>query len=96
MVLTYPVALLTEDEIVLAGGKSGGNGTSYLKTGEPYWSLSPYSFQYSTAYNFDMDVDSIYYDYISHALGLRPSISIKPGQLITKGTGTVDDPYVIE
>jgi hypothetical protein len=32
---------------------------------------------------------------VHSSYGLRPAISIKPGQLITKGTGTAQDPYVI-
>ena len=34
--------------------------------------------------------------YVLNNIGLRPSISIKPGQLIVSGMGTASDPYVIE
>ncbi len=43
--LTYPVALLTSDEVTLAGF-SGGTSISniYLYTNQLWWSLSPYYF----------------------------------------------------
>ena len=43
--LTYPVALLTIDEVAMAGGVNGQkNSLFYLYTGQSYWTLSPYSF----------------------------------------------------
>src|SRR5574344_1565816 len=43
--LQYPVALLTADEIAMAGGVSGtSNSSFYLYTNQYYWSLSPYDF----------------------------------------------------
>ena len=98
--LNYPVGMLTEDEIILAGGVGGKtNGSFYLTTGKAYWSLSPYGF-----INNNISVSFMLYPngyieseyYVVKTNGIRPSISIKPGQLITKGIGTVADPYVIE
>jgi hypothetical protein len=43
--LQYPVALLTADEIAMAGGVWNTNNSSfYLYTNQYYWSLSPYYF----------------------------------------------------
>ena len=96
--LTYPVALLTEDEIVLAGGLAGTpNPSFYLNNGSTgYWSLSPRYFDSYYASEFRVDSGSINYAYVYNNAGLRPSISLKPGLPVIKGTGTVTDPYVIE
>ena len=96
--LQYPVAMLTEDEMVLAGGVSGqANGAFYLTTGNWYWSLSPSNFGNSYADEFYLDAHGgISNDYVSGTGGLRPSVSLKPGTPVVSGTGTVADPYIIE
>ena len=96
--LQYPTALLTEDEIVLAGGDAkASNGTYYLTTGNGYRSLSPSYFDNTSANGFNVRDDGYLSSIdVNGSNGLRPSISLKPGQLITKGTGTVLDPYVID
>ena len=94
--LTYPVALLTSDEMILAGGNSS---TSYLASGEDYWSLSPYSFGFydAAAYEFYLYIDgALHNKNVRYSSGLRPSVSLKPGTPVVKGTGTASDPYVIE
>ena len=99
--LEYPVGMITSDEIMLAGGKGGrSDGEFYLNTGTYWWSLSPSDFKISYDYIGDefraenfARLESLDVHITS---GLRPVVSIKPGQFITKGTGTVTDPYVIE
>ncbi len=95
--LTYPVALLTEDEIVLAGGVGSSNSSYYLTTGNSYWSLSPclYNGVIDTEFNVGSG-GSLDNDTVFNTLGLRPAISLKPGMPVISGTGTVTDPYVIE
>ena len=100
--LIYPVALLTADEIVLAGGLGRTTNTNYyLATGNTYWTLSPYMFggiyDEKNACIFDV-IENGYIsgNSVDMAYGLRPSISLKPGLPVIKGTGTVIDPYVIE
>ena len=97
--LTYPVGLLTADEVMLAGGKKSYNSNYYLYTGSLYWTLSPSDFHYGHAYNFLVDsVGSLVSDrnYVSVSRGVRPVISLAPGIRTTDGIGTIDDPYVIE
>lgn len=95
--LTYPVALLTEDEMVLAGGLAGSSSTFYLNNGSTYyWSLSPLNFYLNNAREFLVYYGSVDNDFVNVTDGLRPSVSLKPGLSITKGTGTVTDPYVID
>ena len=97
--LQYPVAMITADEMVLAGGEVGQpNGTFYLTTGQTYWSLSPNRFgNYDGAYEFRLSGDgSVATYYVNYSYGLRPSVSLKPGTPVVSGTGTLQDPYVIE
>ncbi len=95
--LTYPVAMITEDEAVLAGGLAGTqNTTFYLNNESYYWSLSPYNFDNISAYGFYVYDGGVYRYYVNGAYGLRPAVSLKLGTVVSSGTGTVTDPYVIE
>ena len=83
----------------MAGGKiETANANFYLTTGANYWSLSPRNFAiYGSANEFSVfSAVTLAANRVDGTLGLRPVVSLKPGQLITKGTGTVNDPYVIE
>ena len=95
--LTYPVAMLTEDEIVLAGGLAGSSSGFYLNTGQFYWSLSPYSFHYKGYVNEFRVASSglLPYGSVSSTNGLRPSVSLKPGTPVVSGDGTSASPYLI-
>jgi len=63
--LTYPVGLLTADEVEMAGlgnyTDSGNtyNVDSYLRTDTNFWSLSPYSLDSTAANIFDVDLRGI-------------------------------------
>ncbi len=97
--LTYPTALITSDEMVLAGGLTHTYSSTYIFEFEAYWSMSPAFFDLSQPFVFAYayhDVYSIVTYSNNEYHGVRPMISIKPGQLISKGTGTEADPYVIE
>ena len=94
--LTYPVGLLTIDEISLAGASvNGSNSTFYLYTGQEWWTLSPSMFGTST--NFRVTAaGGISYLGSSNELGVRPAISLAPGIQYTDGDGSVNSPYVVE
>ena len=94
--LTYPVALLTADEITLAGsGWRGYSSSSYLNTGQYWWSLSPYFFNnVSRAYEIGVSFSgALNYFYVNFTYGVRPSVSLAPGILVSRGTGTSTNPY---
>ena len=96
--LNYPVAMLTVDEMMLAGG-TGSTGTFYLNSGSNYyWSLSPSNFGDNAANGFYVSNGGIYNagGGVGYANGLRPAVSLKPGTSVASGTGTVSDPFVIE
>ena len=95
--LTYPVALLTEDEMVLAGGLALTQNPSFYLSNEStyYWSLSPGSFADDRANEFDVEDGYIDGSNVGATNGLRPSVSLKPGMPVISGEGTASSPYVI-
>ena len=97
--LDYPVGLLTNDEIMLAG--AGGNWTAnrtyYLYSGAKYWSGAPYDFASGASDVFYVYSAGNLDDYsVNYSLGVRPSISLKPGTVISSGDGMSDTPYVVQ
>ena len=97
--LTYPVGLLTADEIMLAGAKYYASDSShYLYTGKTYWSGSPSDFSRNLANGFYVTSSGyLYYSYVTTTHGVRPSLSLKRGfTIVDGGEGTVEKPYVVE
>ena len=96
--LIYPVGLITADEVSLAGGVfSTSNSSYYLYTGQRwYWALSPSSDgAFAYVFGVSSDGDLSFLDVIISD-GVRPVVSLKTSTLVTKGTGTEEDPYVVE
>ena len=92
--LTYPVALLTMDEINMAGGATSSNNSYYLYTGQYWWSLSSYYFNHNTAREFNMaSSGSLNNVTVSSTYGVRPSIALSGDLLVAQGTGTSESPY---
>ena len=106
--LTYPIALMTADEISFAGGLiyisaptwyyyNSANGSS---TGSTYWWLmTPGRWNGSYAFVFGVlgsnlpgGLDDYYVDSV---YGIRPVISIKGDNLWKSGDGTASSPYEI-
>ena len=98
--LTYPVGLITSDEIMYAGGiKSTSNSTYYLYTNQDYWSLSPGDFSGSGAYEIGVDPNGAIdgYDSVSSSNGVRPVVSLTSSSaVVSSGDGTSTNPYVIQ
>ena len=95
--LNYPVALLTADEVALAGATtSSGNSNYYLYTGEYYWLLSPTSFYSNASSNFRMGANGdLTYLGTDLTNGVRPSISLSSNVVLSKGKGTSEEPYEV-
>ena len=95
--LTYPVAMLTADELTLSGnGSKGYSRNSYLFTGESYWTISPYNFSGSNTFKFYINnLGILTSSSPTTNAGLRPSISLAPGTLIVEGDGRDASPYEI-
>ena len=96
--LTYPVGLITSDEIMYAGGK-GSTGTSafYLFTNQSYWVLSPRGFGDSSSGGVMVYSTGSVYGYgVVEIYGVRPVISLKSTDIVESGDGTSTNPYVIK
>ena len=96
--LTYPVALLTADEVSYAGGVySLENSTYYLCTGQNYWLLSSFSFNGNISFLYRVGSLGLLLDANNDNInGVRPSISLKSGAKISSGEGSVNSPYVVK
>lgn len=95
--LIYPVALLTADELTLAGhGNTGYSSMSYLYTSMQNWSLSPYVFIDNTAGGFQLrSGGNLYVNNASYSCGVRPAISLAPGTIIAGGDGSSENPFTL-
>ena len=96
--LTYPVGLITADEVAMAGGVRGySNSSYYLYTNQYYWSGSPYYFFSNVASAGGFDVDSSGYlgtYYVYDARGARPVISLSSNAKLSSN-GTYSKPYTV-
>ena len=98
--LTYPVGLLTADEVAYAGGRQGYNNVDYyLYTGAKYWLGSPSYFHTLTASSYVYAVQQVgwlnYWFFSLDSIGVRPVINLKANTQITEGNGTSANPYII-
>ena len=100
--LTYPIGLITIDEVALAGGKyNEKNENFYLRTNGYYWTMSPSNFYSSLAYASEWYVypAGLLYSsnyFVSSGNGLRAVINLKSDSLLLMGDGTVSNPYQIK
>lgn len=94
--LTYPVGLITADEIAYAGGVwDTSNSSYYLYTNGAYWTLSPSYFFRGSAGMFIVHSDgSLSGAYVDYSRDVRPVINLR-GDLSVTGTGTSADPYEV-
>ena len=107
--LTYPIALMTADEVSFAGGvysknaetwyyKNSSNGSSTGST--LWWLLSPNGWYGSSASVFIVFGSSLP-GYLSNSgvndtSGVRPAISLKSCVKTSGGNGSASDPYTIK
>ena len=96
--LTYPIGLITADEVAYAGGVNGSNNTSYyLYTNQNYWTMSPYSVNSNPwAYvSFVNSYGTLNSNRVDNAYGVRPVLNLDAGVTIKSGNGTADSPFVV-
>ena len=94
--LTYPVGLITADELSFAGGVNGKVSKFYLNISSGFWAMTP-SYYSSYAY--------LFYSYTGGVVGsttssgssyaTRPVINLKADTLVLGGSGTSNDPYKV-
>ena len=94
--LSYPVGLITADEITFAGLPAGKtNNSFYLYTGDYYWAGSPNGFNVGYAIEFDV-VDGGYLgsDRVHSNGGVRGVVSLSSESKLL-GSGTYNDVYTV-
>ena len=107
--LTYPIALMTADEVSFAGGLSGNNAPIWYysnsllesSTGDTYWwLLSPYNWNGSLARVFyvggSSDPGYLINGHVDSTGGVRPAVSLKSCIKYSTGNGSASDPYTIK
>ena len=101
--LDYPVGLITANEVAFAGGRSyyndnlSPNSNYYLYNGMNYWTLSPSCFSSHDSYDSLWRVlasGGLYpWGLVTYSFGIRPVINLKANVIISKGDGTVLNPF---
>ena len=87
--LSYPVGLITADEITFAGLPAGKtNNSFYLYTGDYYWAGSPCDFDNGISSEFRVIGGGLlYFDYVNYIYGVRGVVSLSSeANLIGDGT----------
>ena len=98
--LTYPVGLITADEVAMAGGVYGSsntNSSNYLYTNQYYWSGSPSIFVGAVSYarEFPVGLDGYFYSFrVDNNDGARPVVSLSSKAKLS-GNGTYSKPYTV-
>ena len=96
--LTYPIGLITADEVAFAGGVYRQDNTSYyLYTNGYYWTMSPRFFFSGNAFVFYVNSDGQLYSNMGvyTANSVRPVINLRSDVIISSGDGTSSNPYVV-
>ena len=105
--LTYPIALMTADEIAYAGGVVGQEAPMWYYTNSSFESSTGATFWWSLSpYNWHDVADSWYVygsvipgflsnNYVYDSNGVRPVVSLKSCTLYSTGNGTSETPYEI-
>ena len=107
--LTYPIALMTADEISFAGGLYGANTPTWYyynsvngsSTGSKFWwLLSPLDSSTSGSSMFIVRGSSnpgrLNYNYVYSNNGVRPALSLKSCVKYSSGDGSANEPYTIK
>ena len=107
--LTYPIALMTADEVSFAGGVIYTNAPTWYyynsakdsSTGSTWWwLLSPNYWSGGVAgvfgVNGSSNPGSLRCTYVSNADGVRPAVSLKSCVKTSGGDGSASAPYTIE
>ncbi len=109
--LSYPIALMTADEIIFAGGSAtsqlsspyvwyytNSNGESITGTIK-WWTMTPYFWSGRLPQNYyvngSQNVGKLNSDYPYESYGVRPVISLKMCVLWASGDGSSDSPYTV-
>ena len=91
--LTYPVGLLSADELTYGGTTQNYYNTNqYLYTNQYLWLFSPSLFDSSIANVWGVNSTGYLGSYADIAIGARPILNLTSGTLVT-GVGSATDPF---
>ena len=95
--LTYPVGLITADEITFAGLPAGeSNNSFYLYTGAYYWAGSPGVFDVDFSYVFELrPVGGLFYSRVYNRSDAARGVVSLSSESKLLGSGTYNDVYVV-
>ena len=102
--LTYPVGLITLDEVILAGFNTRYaneddyyDTTNYLYTHSFYWTFSPVLAWTTASVGRVTSTGYVIYGSVDFDSGVRPVVSLANGTLVnSNGEGTSTNPYVVK
>ncbi len=96
-ILKYPIGLITLDEVVYAGGAQEENIDFYLGDNNAYfWTMTPYEKDTTCVFMWCSFSDGYVNDNATDAYAVAlPVLSLVHNIKYIKGTGTADNPYVI-
>lgn len=98
--LTYPIGLLTMDEIMFSGSSGGDISSSYLYNDGIWWTMTPVGFTNSdfkepTCMLYMSNRGELNGEHIAYECGIRPVISLKSSVIIS-GDGTINNPFTVD
>ena len=98
--LTSPIGLITADEVNMAGARTSyKNQLFYLYTGTYYWTMSPSYFNVggnATELRVAPSGELDEWGRVDRGYGVRPVINLDSSNLQFTGSGTKENPYIIE
>ena len=99
--LTYPVGLITVDELMLSGFADGYiNKSAYTYNTYSYWTLSPSYFTVlaQAAYGFLLSSAGYAHSgyHVTNGLGVRAVINLSADTQISGGIGTANSPFEVK
>ncbi len=99
--LKYPIALITVDEVALAGGKSSyKNINYYLNSNDMFITMTPSFYSeanvLSSMFYVKRDGAINQWGYVDTLYSIMPVINIRSDVLISSGDGTMDNPYTLK
>ena len=99
--LTYPVGLITYDELVFAGmDQRNINKLSWIYSSQHYWTMSPSAFGATGGIAIEWRQDGSGYlnrwPSVTGWYDARRVINLKSDTLITGGIGTNSDPFIVK
>lgn len=93
--LTKMIGLITNDEVMYAGGTVSTNTEYYLYSGTFYWTMAPYMYASGRASVDSVgDRGNLGYSSVSNTFAVRPVVSLK-SDAISGGSGTAASPFLV-